>query len=49
MGNAYTELNDSIKQRELLTIQEDGGPGGNDIHPIDEIIQEGSVGRGSDI
>ncbi len=37
MGNAYSELNDAIKQKELLKKQEEEGRGGNEeYHPMDE-------------
>lgn len=37
IGNAYSELNDSILQKELLKKQEEEGRGGNEeYHPMDE-------------
>ncbi|MBT4334722.1 lysine--tRNA ligase [archaeon] len=37
IGNAYSELNNPIKQRELLMEQEDLGRGGDEeYHPLDE-------------
>ncbi|RME54427.1 lysine--tRNA ligase [Candidatus Woesearchaeota archaeon] len=37
IGNAYSELNDPIKQRELLKEQEEKGRGGDEeFHPMDE-------------
>lgn len=37
LGNAYTELNDPVKQREFLEAQVERGRGGEDeTHPLDE-------------
>ncbi len=37
IGNAYSELNDSVLQKELLKQQEEEGRGGNEeYHPMDE-------------
>jgi lysyl-tRNA synthetase class 2 len=37
LGNAYTELNDPVRQRELLEEQVNRGRGGEDeTHPMDE-------------
>ena len=57
MGNAYTELNDPIRQRELFRNQSENGRGGDQDHPIDETFLEameygmpptGGVGIGID-
>ena len=41
MGNAYTELNDPLRQRQLLTRQSEQGRGGSeDDHPADEAFLE---------
>jgi len=57
MGNAYTELNDPIRQRQLFSNQSDKGRGGEQDHPIDESFLEameygmpptGGVGIGID-
>lgn len=57
MGNAYSELNDPLRQRELLTVQAAQGRGGEQNHPIDETFLEameyampptGGVGIGID-
>lgn len=57
MGNAYTELNDPVLQRELFTSQSEKGRGGDQDHPIDESFLEameygmpptGGVGIGID-
>lgn len=57
MGNAYTELNDPVKQRALLNEQVESGRGGDETHLVDETFLEameygmpptGGVGIGID-